>query len=59
MFNGGTYSRAIACCGHLTSHQNVLICTRRIKKRSTRKNNSRSEILQRSEISLVTGHGCL
>jgi len=31
MFNGESFSRAIACCGCLTSYQNVLISTIHIK----------------------------
>jgi len=56
-----SYSGAIACCGYLTSNQNVLIYTTYIKKviarfysfilrRKQPKNNNRSEI------SLDTGH---
>jgi len=32
IFNGKSYSRAIACCGHLTSNQNVLMYTTHIRK---------------------------
>jgi len=61
-----SYSRAITYCGYLASDQNVSIFTTHIKKVIARlhffiliskelKNNNRSEISQRSEISLDTG----
>jgi len=33
ILSGESYSRANACCGYLTSNQNVLICATHIKKR--------------------------
>jgi len=32
IFNGKSYSRAIDCCGHLTSNQNVLIYATHTRK---------------------------
>jgi len=36
MFNGKSYSRAVACCGYVTSNQYVLIYTTHIKKLTVR-----------------------
>ena len=67
IFNGWNYSRAIACCGHLTSKQNALIYTTHIKKVIARhyffilrskitEKQFKVRSSQRSEISLDTGH---
>jgi len=65
-FSGYAYSCTVACCGYLTTNKKVLIYTTNITKVITKlhsfalrskktDNNNRSEISQRSEISLDTG----
>jgi len=63
MFSSLSHSSTIACSGYLTSNQNVLIYTAHIKKAIAKlyflilrsENNNRSEISQKSQISLDTG----